>query len=79
MATEHELRLKAVLDTSEVKDELNRLRQNQQNATQGGTSAGFNGNISSVLRNLNMTLQNLQRSIDKLSGNYKQMGSPRSS
>lgn len=68
MATEHQLTLKAVLDTSQVKNELNKLRQNQQNATQGGTSAGFNGNISSVLRNLNTSIQNLQRSIDKLLG-----------
>ena len=72
MATKHQLTLKAVLDTSQVKNELNKLRQNQQNATKGGTSAGFNGNISSVLRNLNTTLQSLQRSIDKLSGFEKQ-------
>lgn len=70
MASEHTLQLKAVLDTSDVKKKLDELKKQTASAGKGGdgSSVGTNTNLTSVLRNINTTLQNLQRSIDKLYG-----------
>ena len=64
MASEYTLQLKAMLDTSDVQQKLNQLKQ-QQGASGGNGGLG-NGGIQQALQRLNTTLTNLQRSIDKL-------------
>lgn len=62
MATDYTLSLKAVLDTTEVQDKLNQLKEQQQ--SQGGVGSS----IPQALQRLNSSITSLQRSIDKLSG-----------
>lgn len=62
MATDYTLSLKAVLDTTEVQDKLNQLKEQQQ--SQGGVGSS----IPQALQRLNTSITSLQRSIDKLSG-----------
>lgn len=62
MATDYTLSLKAVLDTTEVQDKLNQLKEQQQ--SQGGVGSS----IPQALQRLNSSITNLQRSIDKLTG-----------
>lgn len=70
MASEYELKLRATLDTSDVKKQLDSLKQSTKaQTTQGGNAPG--GNLGVLLRNLNTTLQNLQRSIDRLTAQGK--------
>lgn len=70
MASEYNLRLKAVLDTSDVQQKLNQLRNTQKqalNGSQPGQAAAPNlGNLASVLNRLNSTLMQLQNSINRL-------------
>lgn len=67
----HILNLKAVLDTTQVKQQLDQLRQQQQQTLGGGAGAvnangrgisNVNG-LTSTLNRLNITLQQLQRSL----------------
>lgn len=67
MATEYALALKATLDTTDVQQKLNQLKQQQQGASSGNGGLG-SGGIQQALLRLNTTLMNLQRSIDRLSG-----------
>lgn len=46
MAQEHTLKLKAVLDTSDVQAKLNRLNSQQSQAQQAGPSKGAPGGIA---------------------------------
>lgn len=72
MASEYSLNLKAVLDTSDVQQKLNQLKQQQ--ASSGSNGGLGNGGIQQVLQRLNTTLTNLQRSIDKLAGQQGKQG-----
>lgn len=67
----HILNLKAVLDTTQVRQQLDQLRQQQQQTLGGGAGAvnangrgitNVNG-LTSTLNRLNVTLQQLQRSL----------------
>ena len=68
---DHTLRLKALLDTSDIKNELQSLRQTQNSAlgTPGagspGVSANFN-NLNSTLAKLNTSISDLQKTIERL-------------
>ena len=68
---DHTLRLKALLDTSEIKNELQSLRQTQNSAlgNQGvgssGVSANFN-NLNSTLAKLNTSISDLQKTIERI-------------
>lgn len=70
MAQEHTLKLKAVLDTSDVQAKLNRLNSQQSQAQQAGPSKGAPGGIAqginSVLLRLNNTLTQLNQSIVRM-------------
>lgn len=68
MATDYTLSLKAVLDTTEVQDKLNQLKEQQQ--SQGGVGSS----IPQALQRLNSSITSLQRSIDKLSGSLGKDG-----
>lgn len=89
----HILNLKAVLDTTQVKQQLDQLRQQQQQTLGGGAGAvnangrgisNVNG-LTSTLNRLNVTLQQLQRSLAQgfnimrsqmTAGNVSRAGSP---
>lgn len=75
MASSHVLKLKAVLDSSDVQNKLNQLRQTQNKTLgQNGTvSTPALGNLPSLLSQLNTTLRQLNQNIQKL------IGSPTSS
>lgn len=68
---DHTLRLKALLDTSDIKNELQSLRQTQNSAlgTPGvgssGVSANFN-NLNSTLAKLNTSISDLQKTIERI-------------
>ena len=71
----HILKLKATLDTSEVKSKLDQLRQAQQqalgNAQKSGnaSSHGAGGNLTqltSTLNRLNTTMMQMQRTLSQL-------------
>ena len=71
----HILKLKATLDTSEVKSKLDQLRQAQQQALgndqkSGNTSSqGIGGNLTqltSTLNRLNTTMMQMQRTLSQL-------------
>lgn len=64
MANDYTLNLKAVLDTSDVQQKIQKL-QSTQNADKTGANP-VNGNFTSLFQRLNTTLMNLQRSIDRL-------------
>ena len=64
--TEHLLKIKATLDTSEVEQKLNKLRS-QQTQGSNGTAAPLGGNLNGVLSRLNTSINKLQHSIDGLS------------
>lgn len=71
MASEHSLKLKAVLDTSQVRQQLQQLRDQQTdilgNSKQGaGLGANLNQNLNSVLSQLNRSIIALKSSIDKM-------------
>lgn len=68
MATQYNLQLKAVLDTSQVKQQLDQLKKQAADMNSSPSAAGPSSSIAGVLRSLNLTLQNLQRSIDRLVG-----------
>ena len=78
--SEYRLNLKAVLDTSQVQQELDKLKRAQQAEHGGGGSpaAGgekFAGNFSRLdqtLQRLNQSVQRLQRSVDQLGRGFKQ-------
>lgn len=68
MSTDYTLNLRAVLDTTEVQDKLNQLKEQQQ--SQGGVGSS----IPQALQRLNTSITNLQRSIDKLTGSLGKDG-----
>ena len=63
--SEYTLRLKAILDTSDVQNKLSQLRLQQQSSN--STGGGFGGQLQQSLLKLNTTLVDLQHSIDGLS------------
>lgn len=63
--SEYTLRLKAILDTSDVQNKLSQLRLQQQSSN--STGGGFGGQLQQALLKLNTTLVDLQHSIDDLS------------
>ena len=73
----HILKLKATLDTSEVKSKLDQLRQAQQqalgnNQKSGNTPQGVSGNLTqltSTLNRLNTTMMQMQRTLSQLTVN----------
>lgn len=73
MASQYQLNLKAVLDSSQVQQELNKLRQSTSQAL-GGENARSNtqspsGNLTSLgstLNNLNQTLNRLNQILNRL-------------
>lgn len=65
MATDYELRLRAVLDTTDVQKKLEKLRL-AQNAENGGNAQPMNSNLNQVLGRLNNTIHNLQVAVDRL-------------
>ena len=75
MASEYQLNLKAVLDSTQVQQELNKLRQSTSQAL-GGENARSNaqapsGNLTSLgstLNNLNQTLNRLNQTLGQLRG-----------
>ena len=77
MASEYNLALKATLDTSQVQQELQRLKNAQmQPNSSGSTSSGAVPNttrLDQTLIKLNQTIINLQKSIDALN---RKTGSP---
>ena len=79
--SEYKLNLKAVLDTSQVQQELDKLKRARQAEYGGGggsSAAGgekFPGNFSRLdqtLQRLNQSVQRLQRSVDQLGRGFKQ-------
>ena len=75
MASEYQLNIKAVLDSTQVQQELNKLRQSTSQAL-GGENARSNaqapsGNLTSLgstLNNLNQTLNRLNQTLGQLRG-----------
>lgn len=75
MASEYQLNLKAVLDSTQVQQELNKLRQSTSQAL-GGENARSNAqapsgnltNLGSTLNNLNQTLNRLNQTLGQLRG-----------
>jgi hypothetical protein len=69
MASQYSLNLKAILDTTQVKQELQRLRQMQNqilgNNNRGNAVSGGNNNLGN-LNSLNSTLGRLTNSINQL-------------
>ena len=65
MATDHELRLRAVLDTADVQKKLEKLRS-AQNAENSNKAQPMNSNLNQVLGRLNNTIHNLQVAVDRL-------------
>lgn len=73
MASEYQLNLKAVLDSSQVQQELNKLRQSTSQAL-GGENPRSNApapsgnltNLGSTLNNLNQTLNRLNQTLGRL-------------
>ena len=65
MATDHELRLRAVLDTTDVQKKLEKLRS-AQNAENSNKAQPMNSNLNQVLGRLNNTIHNLQVAVDRL-------------
>lgn len=70
MAQEHTLKLKAILDTSDVQAKLNRLNSQQSQTQQAGPSQGAPGGIAqginNVLLRLNNSITQLNQSIVRL-------------
>ena len=66
----HTLKLKAVLDSSDVQNKLNQLRQTQNKTLgQNGTpNVPALGNLPSILSQLNSTLRQLNQNIQKMIG-----------
>lgn len=67
MASEYSIRMKAVLDTSEVQQSIDKLR-GQQGKGGGGQAGGGLGSLQHTLNRLNTTLQQLQQAIQRLNG-----------
>lgn len=66
MASEYQLNLKAVLDSTQVQQELNKLRQSTSQAL-GGENARSNAQApSGNLTNLGSTLNNLNQTLNRL-------------
>ena len=65
MATDHELRLRAVLDTTDVQKKLEKLRS-AQNAENSNKAQPMNSNLNQVLGRLSNTIHNLQVAVDRL-------------
>ena len=63
--SDYTLRLKAILDTSDLQNKLSQLRLQQQSSNSPG--GGFGGQLQQSLLKLNKTLVDLQHSIDGLS------------
>lgn len=84
MASEYQLNLKAVLDSTQVQQELNKLRQSTSQAL-GGENARSNaqapsGNLTSLgstLNNLNQTLNRLNQTLGQLRGIAPHSSQPR--
>lgn len=70
----HTLRLKATLDTTDVKQKLDQLRQAQKQALAGGQASNATGGMSggnlpmltSTLQRLNATMMQMQQAISRL-------------
>ena len=70
----HTLRLKATLDTTDVKQKLDQLRQAQKQALAGGQASNATGGMSggnlpmltSTLQRLNTTMMQMQQAISRL-------------
>jgi len=76
--TEATLRLKAVLDTTEVQQKLQQLRGGQAQGPMGsqppaGIAAqqGNLGGLSQTLSKLNTSITQLRQSIDRLNGRFQ--------
>lgn len=84
MASEYQLNLKAVLDSTQVQQELNKLRQSTSQAL-GGENARSNAqapsgnltNLGSTLNNLNQTLNRLNQTLGQLRGLAPHSSQPR--
>ena len=65
--TEHLLKIKATLDTSEIQQKLDRLRSSQTNRAHAtGNAVTANYDLSGVLSRLNASISRLQQSIESL-------------
>lgn len=72
--SEYTLQLKAVLDSSQVQQELKRLQQSGGGGSGGGKSGGGNGygaGIQRSLEKLDSSIRGLQRSIDALGRRFQ--------
>lgn len=70
MATEHELKLKATLDTSEVRREIERLNSSRVSQRPGVSSSSPNATfsrLSTTLSRLDMTLSKLLAAVQSMS------------
>lgn len=76
MASEYQLNLKAVLDSTQVQQELNKLRQSTSQAL-GGENARSNAQApSGNLTNLGSTLNNLNQTLNKLNQILNRLNQP---
>lgn len=66
MANEHILKLKAVLDTSEIQTKLAKIQNNQSNSS-GNTQTGNFNALANTLNRLNASINNLNNSLKLLS------------
>lgn len=78
MASEYTLRLKAALDTSEVQQELSKLRSTSAGgpAGRGGASAAATSNLGSLgttLTKINTTLAQLNQTLSRMAMQQKTM------
>ena len=75
MASQYELQLKATLDTSDVQQKLQQLRQSQRqegNNSYSSSTAGFNQAFAKI----DTAIKSLQKSIDKLAASLARTSSP---
>lgn len=76
MASQYELQLRATLDTSDVQQKLNQLRQSQQSNAQGNSSSKLSTNLNQVFAKIDSSMKSLQKSIDKLSSTLSRTQTP---
>lgn len=66
MAQEHQLKLKAVLDTSDVQNKLNQLNRQQGGSSSPASSPTGQSGLGNVAQNINNVLMRLNNSITQL-------------